>query len=145
MTRSIFGWMPATFGLALLVLIAGCGGSSSEALVTGTATVDGNPIESGSITFLSEAADGPAGGGVIKDGKYEARVAPGKKIVMIIGSKVVGERLRLEGVPDSGTEVQLQTITHPLYNTREHSPLRADIAGNTADLNFSLTADGKGS
>ncbi|ADB15746.1 hypothetical protein Psta_1063 [Pirellula staleyi DSM 6068] len=145
MTCSRLGWLSLCFSLALLVTIAGCGDSSGEVIVTGNVTLDGNPIETGSITFLSEAADGPTGGGVIKDGKYEARVLPGKKIVMVIGSKVVGERLRLEGVADSGTVPDLRTITPPIYNTREHSPVRANIEGPASDLNFSLTADGKGS
>lgn len=128
-----------------MATLTGCGESSGEVLVTGTVTVDGAPIESGSITFLSEAADGPTGGGVIKDGKYEARMVPGKKVIMVVGSKVIGERLQLEGVPDSGTVPLLQTITHPAYNTREQSPLKANIEGAKTDLNFNLTADGKGS
>lgn len=145
MNRFSFISLSLCLSLALLAPLTGCGEKSDNVKVTGTVTVDGTPVETGSITFLAEDNAGPTGGGVINDGKFEASVAPGKKIVMIVGSKVIGERLRLEGVPDSGTVEDLETVTHPLYNTREHSPLRADITGATTDLKFNLTADGKGS
>lgn len=144
MNRFSFVSLSLCLSIALLAPLTGCGEKSDNVKVTGNVTVDGTPIETGAITFLAEDNAGPTGGGVINNGKFEASVPPGKKIVMVIGSKVVGERLRLEGVADSGTVADLETVTHPLYNTREHSPLRADITGPTDALNFNLTADGKG-
>lgn len=128
----------------LLVALTGCEPGSSDVKVTGNISVAGAPIEQGSITFLAEDGAGPTGGGVIKDGKFEALVPPGKKIVLVNGSKVVGTQLRLAGVKDSGTIDKLEAVTHLDYNSREKSPLRADITGPTEGLEFKLTADGKG-
>lgn len=144
MNRRFLG-LTGIVALVTLSSLTGCAPATTDVKVTGHVALDGVPIEQGAITFLAEANDGPSGGGTITNGKYEAIVPPGKKIVMVIGSKVVGERLRLEGVKDSGTIEDVKTITNPVYNTREHSPLRADITGPANDINFNLTADGKGS
>lgn len=146
MKNSSVSFVVGVLGLAVLMLPAlGCGEARKEVKVTGKVTVDGVPIEKGAITFLSDANDGPSSGGIITNGEYVASVAPGSKIVMVIGSKVTGERLRLEGVPDSGKVESLETVTHANYNTREHSPLRAKVDAATTGLDFKLTKDGKGS
>lgn len=133
-------------GIACLSWVAGCGGGgkSGEVEVRGRVTVDGEPLEQGSVTFLAVDSDGAVGGGVVKDGEYVASVTPGEKIVMVIGSKKIGEKLRLEGVPDSGMEEEFETVTHANYNARHLTPLRASIEGPTEGLNFELTSDGKG-
>lgn len=64
----------------LLVALTGCEPASSDVKVTGTVVVAGTPVEQGSITFLAEDDTGPTGGGVIKDGKFDALVPPGKKL-----------------------------------------------------------------
>jgi len=133
-------------GIACLTWVTGCGGGgkSGEVEVRGTVTVDGEPVERGSVTFLAADHGGAAGGGVINNGEYVASVTPGEKIVMVMGSKKVGEKLRLEGVPDSGMEEEFKTVTHANYNAQRLTPLRANIEGRTNDLNFELTSDGKG-
>jgi len=77
------------FSIALTVIclattIAGCGdGSPRNCTISGEVTVDGQPVESGSIQFkILEDGDLP-GGGMILDGKYQTEVTPGKKKVII--------------------------------------------------------------
>ena len=76
--------------LCLLVCAAltGCGGGPSN--VTGTVTMDGETVASGSITFVK--ADGTVReGAVIKDGSFRRRCARKYKIELT-GQKVVGKK-----------------------------------------------------
>ncbi|RCS48318.1 hypothetical protein DTL42_13415 [Bremerella cremea] len=142
MTRLPFA--ASLLALGLLSFTVGCGAEKSDTVtVKGNVTVDGEPLEKGSITFL--AADGatPASGGTIEEGKYTAEIIPGEKKVMVLGTKVVGQELVLEGVPDSGTRDKIKTITHANYNAMELTPLKASITGSAEGVDFALTKDGK--
>ena len=139
-----FSLLAALFTLGLIPLSAGCGGPASTAVpISGTVTVDGQPVEGGLITFLSVDDATPAAGAPIKDGTYQAEVEPGEKKIMVLGTKVVGEEYILKGVPDSGTREKLETVTHPSYNARHLTPLTATISGPSEDLNFDLKKNGK--
>ncbi len=130
--------------LGFIPFLTGCGGPASSAVpVSGTVTVDGQPVEGGLITFLSVDDATPAAGAPIQDGTFQAEVEPGEKKVMILGTKVVGEEYILKGVPDSGTREKLETITHPNYNARHLTPLTATISGPSEDMNFDLKKNGK--
>jgi hypothetical protein len=61
-------------GLVLLSLIGGCGGSGIErAIVSGSVTFDGKPIEKGFIRFFPiKGTVGPMWGAQITDGAYRA-------------------------------------------------------------------------
>lgn len=135
--------LPALCSISLLL---GCGGQASTAVpVSGTVTVEGQPVEGGLITFISADGATQAAGSPIKDGAYAAEVEPGAKKVMVLGTKVVGEEYILKGVPDSGTRQKLETITHPNYNAKHLTPLTAEISGPSEDMNFDLKKNGKGS
>lgn len=141
-----FPFAASLVALSAISLVVGCGAEKNDTVtVQGNVTVDGNPVEQGSITFLSADGETPSSGGVIADGKYTAEVIPGEKTVMVLGNKVVGQELILEGVKDSGTRDKLKTTTHPNYNAAHLTPLKASITGPTESLDFALTKDGKGS
>ena len=73
--------------LALLVL-AGCGDSGpAEYDVTGSVTLDGQPIEKGEILFLPANLQGTSQAGQIVNGKYECRVSEGSKRVEITATR----------------------------------------------------------
>ncbi|MFN3148717.1 hypothetical protein [Bremerella sp.] len=142
-------YSPAFAVLSLLCsipLFVGCGGPASNAVpISGTVSVEGQPVEGGLITFLSTDGTAPAAGAPIKDGAYSAEVEPGEKKIMVLGTKVVGEEYILKGVPDSGTRQKLETITHPNYNAKHLTPLTATISGPSEEMNFDLNKNGKGS
>ncbi|MBA2115191.1 hypothetical protein [Bremerella alba] len=125
-------------------LVLGCGGPASTAIpISGTVSVEGQPVEGGLITFISIDGNSPAAGAVIQDGSYQSEVEPGEKKVMVLGNKVVGEEYILAGVPDSGTREKLETVTHPSYNAKHLTPLTATISGPNEELNFDLKKNGK--
>lgn len=74
----------------LLVAMAGCGGSNplGRQAVSGTVTLDGAPLDSGSIEFTPLEGSGIASGAVIAAGKYEipaeSGLPPGKYRVSIV-------------------------------------------------------------
>lgn len=141
-----FPFAASLVAFSTLALVVGCGPEKNNTVtVQGNVTVDGNPVEQGSITFLSSDGETPTSGGVITGGKYTAEVIPGEKTIMVLGTKVVGQELVLEGVKDSGTRDKLKTTTHPNYNAAHLTPLKAKIEGPMENLDFALTKDGKGS
>ncbi len=72
----------------LLVFSLALVGCSSSNGVSGTVTYEGDPVASGSITFTPADGVGPVVGATITNGEYEvADIAPGRKIVQIVGVK----------------------------------------------------------
>ncbi len=84
--------------VALLVTVVGC--QKGATTIEGTVTFNGQPVERGSIRFVSTDKTGPTFGAVIKNGKFTAEKAtPGEKIVTI-------HALKQNRVPTSSEEVQ---------------------------------------
>jgi len=76
-------------GCLCLVVLVGCGSGTSS--VSGTVSLDGQPVKSGSITFVSTKSDAREGA-VIQDGKFQVELPPGKYRLELSGQKVVGRR-----------------------------------------------------
>ena len=77
--------------MLLFAALAGCGDGKST--VSGTVTLDGQPVPSGSITFVKqESGSLVREGAVISGGKFEAAVPPGTYKLELNGQKVVGKR-----------------------------------------------------
>ena len=73
--RVLCGWFPlAILGAVGLACLPGCGGVK-RVPVSGTVTVDGKPLNGGTLTFNPDGAKGNtaqiAGNGAVKDGHYE--------------------------------------------------------------------------
>jgi hypothetical protein len=76
---------------AMLACVTGCG--PAAATVSGEVTVDGKPVEIGSITIsVGDDVSAPPVTAELKNGKYELRTVAGKKLVGISAFKKVGER-----------------------------------------------------
>ncbi len=132
----------ARIGLALLALagVGGCAEKAAEMDVTGKVTIDGQPIETGTISFIAADGAAPTGGGVIKDGVYTAKVPPGKKTVLVLGNKLVGKEPLYKDVPDSPMRDKYQMVTPEAYNAAHLTPLKASITDSQQGLDFELTS-----
>ena len=86
-------------GLATLLVLAGCS-EPKTAEVSGTVTVDGEPVKRGSISFFPTDGNAPTAGAVIKDGLYSTKVPITAMKVKISAPKVIGKR-KLYDAPDS--------------------------------------------
>ena len=75
------GWLAAAILLAVGAAL-GCSESGPKAYqVSGSVTLDGQPIPHGEVLFTPDASQknsGPQGIAVIHDGKYDTRLAGGK-------------------------------------------------------------------
>lgn len=125
--------------LLALVLTGGCGGDSMDVVkVSGRVTLDGEPIENGTITFVAADGETPTAGSAIKDGTYTVNVPPGEKVVLVLGNKLSGQEPLYEGVPDSPMRDTYEMITPEGYNATRWTPLKANITEPRDDLDFDL-------
>ncbi|MBQ2789436.1 MAG: formylglycine-generating enzyme family protein [Thermoguttaceae bacterium] len=64
---------------------------SKKVSISGVVTVDGEPVDKGSIRFKPADGQGPTDDAQIVDGKFEAEVSTGEKILVVDGVKVDGQ------------------------------------------------------
>jgi len=123
----------------LVICLVGCGESGppqpSRTKVQGTVTLDGAPLEKGTISLTSEEdvrLGRPAGGSEIVNGKYEMLVTPGKKQVAIRAPKESGQP------DDTGLVPTVESIPAK-YNTKTELEAEVQETGPQT-LDFSLTS-----
>lgn len=125
--------------LVALTISTGCGKKTDELEVSGKVTIDGEPIETGTINFVAADGVAPTGGGVIKDGVYTAKVLPGEKKVLVLGNKLVGQEPEYKDVPDSPMRDKYEMVTPEAYNAAHLTPLTATVSESQESLDFDLT------
>ncbi|EAQ81010.1 hypothetical protein [Blastopirellula marina] len=127
-----------------LVALTGCGADtkSGEVKVQGTVSIDGQPVPTGSISFVAVDKSTPTGGGVIKEGNFTGYTMQGEKKVLIVGNKIVGQ-VKLYDTPDSGMRDKYESIVPPVYNAVQLTPLTVTIDGPRDDLSFELDSKAK--
>lgn len=139
--------------LLLVALLTGCGGPAGpeRCAVSGSVSFEGEPIESGTITFLPEDGKGVSAGGAIQQGRYSIDAAAGPGVgqhrVEIIGLKSEGSKT-VEGVQGSAigpsgtaTVAELKMIVPAEFNTQ--STLKATIKSGANSQDFALKASKK--
>jgi hypothetical protein len=131
--------LPAA-GLAALALLAGCGGGGS---VSGTVTLDGQPLTSGTVTF-HPVGPGPTAIGTIKsDGRYELAIGgdrsipSGDYLVTVDATEAVTSEppaVAAKGPPLPPKPPR--RLTPAKYADKETTDLRFTVksGGNTIDL-----------
>jgi hypothetical protein len=119
--------------LGLLVTVTGCG--PGGVTVSGTVTLDGEPLKEGHIVFrpVPALAKSEAIGGPIKDGKYQVKARPGQNRVEITATRVV------PGTKDSFGNPLQESIIPERYNVE--SNLTKEISASGAnEFNVELTS-----
>lgn len=128
-----------SIALVLPVLfLTGCGGGGR---IEGTVTLDGQPVDGGTITFVSPDRNGGGAGGPIQGGKYaiETKLPPGTYKVEINWLKSTGKQLPNKNDPGTTVDETKQVIPMK-YNTQ--SELTADIKSGSNNFNFELKSGG---
>lgn len=132
--RRRWNWLAA---LGCLV-VAGCG-DSTRAMVSGTVTLDGQPLDVGTISFIpTGATKGPVAGATIIDGKY--RIDPNKGAIIgtnrivFTGMKKTGRKL----VDGDETMDEYINVIPPQYSTG--STLVRTIEPGENQCDFELTS-----
>lgn len=119
----------ALVACCLVTMFSGCGDSGPRSCrISGEVTIDGVPVQEGAISFeIVEPGDLPSGA-MIVNGKYQAQLAPGPKIVRISASNPDPNRGPDEVAPD---------LVPKKY---QDEPLKIDVQGDGVH-NFPLTSD----
>jgi hypothetical protein len=127
-----------TLGISLLagLTLAGCGkGGPTRCQVTGSVTLDGQPVDGGEVLFIPSGGGGTPDACPIVNGAFKGEVSPGSKRVEINATKDTGE-VAPDGLPDYQNYIPKQ------YNVE--STLTAEIKeGDSTPMNFALESAGK--
>lgn len=126
-------FVPTLFLTAwVLMFVAGCGGSGIERVeVSGTITLDGKPVESGSV-LLIPLQDGPTAGRAFTGGKFHIAQSdgpsPGPYRVEITAFRGTGEMIPDGDFPDKLEERQEQYIP-ARYNDQSELEVQVSAEG----------------
>lgn len=132
--------------MATVVAAAGCGGPSDglpRQAISGSVTLDGQPVAVGSITFIPMGFDGPPVGASIQDGAYSISAqngpVPGIHRVAIYRRMPTGKTTTDPDDPGVVVEEQFETIPDA-YNSR--SDLKAEVkAGGSNRFDYELKGE----
>lgn len=131
----------------LLVVLAGCG--SSTASVSGSISLDGQPLVGSetvrvTVMFYPESGDGaPAAAKVDQSGRYtlstgaQAGVAPNNYVVAISANQVIPAN-------SGGGMPSMRPLTSPDYANPKLSGLKAEVKPGRNTIDFDLKSDAKG-
>ena len=122
-----------------LLLTAGCG-SSNIGTVTGTVTMDGEPLKGAMVEFFPKAGGGASSGMTNGQGEYELRYSrdvmgaeKGEHLVQIYTGNVTTEEGDYSGA-------RAETVPAK-YN--QESELSATVSGGSNVLDFDLDSQGE--
>lgn len=116
-------------------LVAGCGGEDKLPQVTGAVTINGKPVERGSISFIPIGGQGPTTGAEIVAGKYTSAAPPGESKVEIRVPRIVGKK-KLYETADSPVQDIMQEVLPEKFN--EKSELRFTPQESMNEKNWDL-------
>jgi hypothetical protein len=119
---------------AACLLVAGCSQEPKTYPVSGTVTLNGEPLKEGDVTFQSTDPAVSADAGKVVDGRFEFRARAGEKRVEIRCSQVVPGRTTPMGGP-----LRLEIIP-PQYNDKSELTVNVSPDGRN-EYEFKL--DGK--
>jgi hypothetical protein len=117
--------MPLLCG-ALLLSLSACGGGPNLVPVKGKVTVDGTPLETGSVAFWPDGSGQEASGDIAKDGTYELYTnkmpgaVPGKYKVTVVAQKG-GSNIK----PN-----EVERLVNEKFSIKESSNLKIEVIEN---------------
>jgi hypothetical protein len=117
---------------AVIGLTLGCSADAKHGTVSGTVTLDGQPLKSGTIRFDSADGQAAAADASIIDGKFTAKAPPGGKRVSITSPKVVGKK-KMYDTPDSPVYDVTEELLPAQYNSASKLTLDVKPGNQTQD------------
>ena len=127
------------FVLLFTALAVGCS-DSTIGIVSGTVTIDGEPAETGAVTFVPvDGKTGPAGTKIV-DGAFEATLPVGPAKVQIRVPKIVGQT-KIYNTPDSPIQDVMAESLPAKYN--DETELIYDVPPGKSQHDFDLSTKSK--
>lgn len=126
------------------VLLVGCGGDGRLEVI-GKVSVDGKPVEYGSISFKPiNQTKGPTAGATIREGSYEVSadkgLFPGDYRVEIVAIRTVNKK-SVDMVTGEVLSQRQERFLPPKYN--DESELTVEIGAGNAPYDFELSLNKK--
>ena len=132
--RNAFCGFGMFLAIAMLATIsAGCQ-PSNMATISGKVTLDGKPIENGTISFVPTDGNSSSAGTRITNGEYTLTLPLGTKRVEITASEVVGQRAAYGA--DSPKVDVMRSMIPKRYN--QESELSIDVKAGKSNHDFNL-------
>lgn len=137
----VVGLIAWTLGMVCL-MATGCG--PSPTLVTGTVTLDGQPLDQAGLEFHGSGAGGFTGHAFTDaNGRYRATVPATPLVVVIRATKVVGFQ-KEPAIPGGKPEPIIEQVLPSQYSDRLKTELRVTpVEGQTVVADLALTSDAK--
>jgi hypothetical protein len=124
---------------AAALAAAGCG--AKKPVLTGVVTLDGRPVDNGTIQFFPVAGDGQTSAAIIgPDGRYRVEASPTKLKVVIHSSKVIGKRKMYDDQPDSPMVDVMEEILPARYSDMNKTELTVTVGPGENEKDFTLTS-----
>jgi hypothetical protein len=117
------------------VSLAGCSADSGKGTISGTVTLDGQPLKSGVIRFVPADGQTATAEATITDGEFSAEMPVGEKQVSISAPKVVGKRPAYQ-TPNSPMIDIVEELLPARYNVS--SDLKINVTGGRQTEDFKL-------
>ena len=122
--------------LAFSFFTFGCSTKKPDGVrLSGVVTLDGEPLEKGSIDFYQEQID-QSFSSVIRNGKYETFAKPGEMTVRITAFRQAGTKPRNDFPGDTAEDPVLESIVPEQYN--EKTTLKCLAGPGGGPQNFDL-------
>lgn len=122
------------------IVLSGCGGPY-DASVVGVVTLDGSPLQSGTVKFVPNQA-GPSAYGLIDDGGHYL-VRTGREEGLPSGSYTVAVVANEPSVPNVNSSLPPapgRPITPPWYRDHRQSPLKCEVEEGRNEINLELSS-----
>jgi hypothetical protein len=132
--RKLFAFRLAQLVCLSCLLFPGCGKSSDKLEVSGEVSLDGEPLDTGSITLTSLEGKKTSTGAMIRDGKFEVPqekgLLPGSYHVDISSADSKGPPVIVQGSPGGpGISVARERIPAE-YNTNSKQSINVAKGGD---------------
>ena len=140
--RLLIGSILAT---SLAFACIGCANNNAGRMeISGQVTLDGQPVEQGSISFIPTGGTrGPVAGGAIVAGKYHIMASQGpvvgKQRVEIRAGRKSGRQIRATDFGEEGQVDEMVESVPAKYNTASELMYQVE-SGRNLDVDFKLTS-----
>lgn len=121
--------------LGLIPLLVGCG-DNGRPTVQGVVTLDGKPVENGSIAFKAVDGKSPTVGAFISGGRFRQQVPAGSMRVEITSSGRVGKK-KVRSLDGSPIEIDVLEEQIPEHYNRK-STLVLDVKPGVNQIQYDL-------
>lgn len=119
-------------------VLSGCTPDNGMLDISGKVTMDGEPVPSGTISFMPVSGQGTTSGGEIIDGEYTAEVSPGELAVQVTSPQEVRKENPTAEEVERGLDVDRKETIPPKYNRA--SVLRITVAADALEHDITMTS-----